>query len=382
MTAVLRLVIEFASFGRANGGTLLARKNPGLPGDGQTHVQLSQSRSTRVCKNTQGVSTQAGSRWHVLMVRKAQAVIRLNQELRTARSRAELVATIKAKAEEFDSRHVATAIYTLAMLPPRRGNTACLRHTAAAVECLADQLAKELVVHGFGHRSLSNVCWAVAKLSGETPLLEAQTVSLSSAAAGLTSQMNSQGLSNTCWALAVLRLPLQEGASFWRSAAAAMLCLDTAEPQHLATLLWAMATSQVEDRFPMVGDAVEAIVRQACSMYKEISPQNLAICAWSFARLAEAPEPLLTLLSTAALERGLEGFQPQEISTAAWAFARIAEVSEKESYEDFRLRLVRAGCARLPEFTQQGLSNLAFALSSSMPPPRPRGKQRQDGGPE
>ncbi|CAE7697198.1 unnamed protein product, partial [Symbiodinium necroappetens] len=245
----------------------------------------------------------------------------------------------------------------------------------------------ELVVHGFGHRSLSNVCWAIAKLSGETPLFEAQTVPLASAAAGLTSQMNSQGLSNTCWALAVLRLSLQGGdrlvsGSFWRAAAAAIQSLDTAEPRHLATLLWAMATSQVEDRFPMAGDAVEAIVRQASIMYKEISPQNLAICAWSFARLAEAPDPLLTLLSTAALERGLEGFEPQEISTAAWAFARIAEVSEKESYEDFRLRLVMAGCTRLSEFTQQGLANLAFALSASMAPPRPRGKQRRHGGAE
>ncbi|OLP81440.1 hypothetical protein AK812_SmicGene38012 [Symbiodinium microadriaticum] len=356
------------------------------------------------------------------MVRKAQAVIRLNQELRTARSRAELVATIKAKADEFDSRHVATAIYTFAMLPPRPRTTACLRQTAAEVlafstgtahkgrqeladhrvqvECLADQMAKELVVHGFGHRSLSNVCWAIAKLSGETPLFEAQTVPLASAAAGLTSQMNSQvpEMSGPVEYVLGVGSPqavvARRGQACFGQFLAGGRCGHT-ELGHCRAPAFgnpAVGNGNVAsggnahawkfDRFPMAGDAVEAMVRQASSMYKEISPQNLAICAWSFARLAEAPDPLLTLLSTAALERGLQGFEPQEISTAAWAFARIAEVSEKESYEDFRLRLVMAGCTRLSEFTQQGLANLAFALSASMAPPRPRGKQRRHGGAE
>ncbi|CAK8996408.1 unnamed protein product [Durusdinium trenchii] len=142
---------------------------------------------------------------------KALTTLQLNKELRSVRSLNALAAIVEARCLEFDGHHVATSIYSLAKLAS--GRSADVAGFAVA-GLLSQRLEEELHRDGLRHRSLSNVCWAVAKLSAATPLLEGCAISLAIAGASRAFEMNSQGLSNTCWAMAILQMKLR--ALLWR----------------------------------------------------------------------------------------------------------------------------------------------------------------------
>ncbi|CAL1165986.1 unnamed protein product [Cladocopium goreaui] len=310
------------------------------------------------------------------MDKTAATVLQLNKELRTARSVDDLGSIVEERLPEFDGRHVATCIYGLATLDTRLD--AGKWSVGRVGRKLAPRLTKELESEGLGHRSLSNVCWAVAKLSSAAPELESLSVSLALAGAPRTFEMNSQGLSNTCWAVAALQLAVTEGADFWRAACHAcpsvIVTSESSEellPQHLTTLVWAMAVARAEDTFEHAGDASDAVAQQAAASYREFSPQNIAMTLWAFAKLSQAPEPLVFLFQRQACSDGLKGFGAMQISTTVWAMARIAEVSKHAAKQGiFRALLIQKGCKRLAEFSEQGIANLSFALSNQLNIPR------------
>eukprot|EP00435_Cladocopium_sp_Y103_P005443 s699_g1.t2 len=107
---------------------------------------------------------------------KAATVLQLNKELRTARSVNDLGSIVEERLLEFDGRHVAICIYGLATLDTRLD--AGKWSVGRVGRKLVPQLTKELESEGLGHRSLSNICWAVAKLSSAAPELESLSVSL------------------------------------------------------------------------------------------------------------------------------------------------------------------------------------------------------------
>ncbi|CAK9102813.1 Uncharacterized protein SCF082_LOCUS48045, partial [Durusdinium trenchii] len=142
-------------------------------------------------------------------------------------------------------------------------------------------------------------------------------------------------------------------------------------PQHLATLGWAMAIARVEDTFQHAGNAMDAVAQQAAFSHHLFSAQNVAITLWAFAKLLQAPEPLLFLFRRHVRRNQFRGFEAMPIAATVWALARIAEVSEHATrHNAFRIQLVRRGCEQLSDFSEQGIANLSFALAAGMKPAR------------
>ena len=174
---------------------------------------------------------------------------------------------------------------------------------APLLRAIASHVTKPTLLQSLDPRDVATLAYAFAKLRmPDTALFEA----LAERALALP-DANAQDVAVTAWAFARVGVQHQALLSDFSSRATDATFLDTFRPQELATFLWACAKSDVRN-----GDILEAITI-ALQKYP-LNPQQIAMAAWSFAKLGELPSALFEALASQALRpKTLHSFRAREV---------------------------------------------------------------------
>jgi hypothetical protein len=136
------------------------------------------------------------------------------------------------------------------------------------------------------------------------------------------------------------------------------------QPQHLATLLWAMAKLNIVDH-SFVGD----LVKRALSVANSLKAQDMANIAWSLAKMGMVHYPdMFRMICNRISDRSgiISQFKPMEIASTTWAFGTIGYKgmgieSKKSIVID---SLVNECLTRdLRDFSPQALANVLWAMA-------------------
>lgn len=248
-------------------------------------------------------------------------------------------------------------------------------------------------------RLIMRTLWALGKLGYRSPDVDEVLLCAATAAQVQLHQFSSQELSNTLWGLARLSQSLEanSGVSSQKAKAASTRLanaifqestprVSTFSGQCLANSLWALARLEIEGpQAEAFGYACAAQIHQ--DMFQEISPQALANSLWALARLKMRKEVTVPFASDVARRMTIgpeliQLFFPQELSMTLWAMAKILgrvggakknwggppslQTSEENllAITAFASSVAAEASRRMPEFSPQGLSNIAWALST------------------
>merc|ERR1719162_1207206 len=99
-----------------------------------------------------------------------------------------------------------------------------------------------------------------------------------------------------------------------------------ANPQDLASMAWAVATSRVRDQPAVL--LLDRLAKEAEPRLGEFKGQDMAMCAWAFAKVqAREQGRFLRSLADEALARAAE-LNGQNISNIVWSLATVRELHE------------------------------------------------------
>ncbi|CAE8653895.1 unnamed protein product, partial [Polarella glacialis] len=207
----------------------------------------------------------------------------------------------------------------------------------------------------FSSQDSANLAWAWATLRVQDGGSDCIRALCKEAAVKMGSFLPRQ-LSNLVWAVAKLSTPLQdEGELLQRAASSARLRLSEFNSQALSNLAWAWGTLHAENCSPLLGPLTD----EASKRNFDLAPQGLSNFAWSLAKAAfrGAPESLGKLAAEATL-RVVE-MEVQHLANLAWAFASLDERSS-EAVLLFDA-LAEESLERLDDFKPQELASLVWA---------------------
>lgn len=139
----------------------------------------------------------------------------------------------------------------------------------------------------------------------------------------------------------------------------------------VASCVWAMATLGQRERARLL----DALAARAIQVSAQLEPHAVSQIAWSFSALSfDCPELMEALAEAAtrllASPAGRAGFGAQAVSMLALAYATLNRAQSAPSRRMLAALGERA-LEILPEFTTQGLSNLAWGLAAAAFYPAP-----------
>ena len=134
------------------------------------------------------------------------------------------------------------------------------------------------------------------------------------------------------------------------------------QPQHLATLLWAMAKLSIID--PAF---VEALVQRSIDVCDSLKAQDMANIAWSLAKMGVPHVRMFGLICARISDRRgiINQFKPMEIASTTWAFGTVGAKGMGVSDISVVIESLVAECLcrDLREFSPQALANVLWALA-------------------
>ena len=239
-------------------------------------------------------------------------------------------------------------------------------------------LVAEGVPDTFGAQNVSNVAWSFAKVAMGSDALFGV---LGDFAASIIDQFSNQNCSNTLYAFALAN---RRHDAFFRSMCGEIVRQEAAwspSGQDIANSAWALATigltvapagddkSQVKRRLEDGPDAdyfatpaFAALSRAAVRVCgRGFNSQNIANCAWAYARAGSRDTALFDALARVA-EPLLDGFKSQELANLAWAYAKLNLV---ERAQVLFLQLARVAQAKLGRYNAQDVTNTLWAFASN-----------------
>ena len=133
------------------------------------------------------------------------------------------------------------------------------------------------------------------------------------------------------------------------------------QPQHLATLLWAMAKLSIVDP-AFVND----LVGKAMDVSDSLKAQDMANIAWSLAKMGVQHEEMFGMICDRIASGAIIGqFKPMEIASTTWAFGTVGRTGMGISEIGPVIEALAGECLSrdLRDFSPQALANVLWALS-------------------
>jgi len=278
-------------------------------------------------------------------VRKDSAhEIRLNKEIATRWTAAELLDFAEDRRTEFDVANAVTTLHRIAKATDRwnfKRDPRLRQVIAQTVDILSDES------RGATARDVAKTQWSMGRLKHSDHMVQDR---LSETVLRRIDDFEPQGLSNIIWSYAYTGPPssavLQAvGAKFWQSVT---LC----DPQALSNVAWSFAKLSVSCP-PMLDDIATAAVKKA----EGFDPQGLANLAWALATLQQPHPPLFECLAEVFAEDTAR-WQPQNIANLLWAYAKLL-VTDSRLLDAVAAEAV----ATVDNWSYQGLANITWAYA-------------------
>ena len=134
------------------------------------------------------------------------------------------------------------------------------------------------------------------------------------------------------------------------------------QPQHLATLMWAMAKLSIIDS-GFVGDLIE----RSIGVCDSLKAQDMANIAWSLAKMGVVHQRMFGIICTRISDRKgiINQFKPMEIASTTWAFGTVGAKGMGVSNISVVIESLVSECLsrELREFSPQALANVMWALA-------------------
>ena len=134
------------------------------------------------------------------------------------------------------------------------------------------------------------------------------------------------------------------------------------QPQHLATLLWAMAKLSIIDTA-----FVEDLVQRSMDVYESLKAQDMANIAWSLAKMGITHLRMFNIICNRISDRTgiIKQFKPMEIASTTWAFGTVGAKGMGVSDISVVIESLVSECLErdLREFSPQALANVLWALA-------------------
>jgi very-short-patch-repair endonuclease/precorrin-6B methylase 2 len=128
-------------------------------------------------------------------------------------------------------------------------------------------------------------------------------------------------------------------------------------PQNIANLLWALATSGVSPNAALV----QAMSSEAVAKAKAFNPQDIANLLWALATLGVSPSAALVQAMSSEAVAKAKAFKPQEIANLLWALATSGVSPNAALVQAMSSEAV----AKAKDFNPQNIANLLWALATS-----------------
>jgi len=180
--------------------------------------------------------------------------------------------------------------------------------------------------------------------------------SISSVAITQSSEWHPRDLANTVWAwarLVVLDRPLLDAIS-----EASLAKIDRMNQQDLSNTAWAYAQLEMQE-VPLIYAIADRVLPMLGERLVPETARDLALLAWSLARLGLANGPLFDVIAAQSLKHIAAGTSSsQALSNTAWAFA-----TSSLPHEPLFEAIAKNALATLTEFGQQELANTAWAFA-------------------
>jgi hypothetical protein len=253
-------------------------------------------------------------------------------------------------------QHLSCLLSTLARLQPTAWSTAST--AAASRRTLTSRQQQQLLLQQFtelGHaafsevlqqlpalqpREASNVLWAACKLQHPPAAPQLKQLLAHMAQPALLARSNAQDVSMALYAAAVLGVQVAEQ-QLEALLAVAAANIDSAAPQALANMLWAVATLQYRPReqwLSMVEDRCCDLLQQQASHQQIGSAFSAAFTCkglhqllWSMAKLQWMPEQRFLSLFWSVSQAELPHMTPHGTTGILWAAASL-EVMPPEAW--------------------------------------------------
>ena len=134
------------------------------------------------------------------------------------------------------------------------------------------------------------------------------------------------------------------------------------QPQHLATLLWAMAKLSIID-----SAFVEDLVQRSMDVYESLKAQDMANIAWSLAKMGITHLRMFNIICNRISDRTgiIKQFKPMEIASTTWAFGTVGAKGMGVGDISVVIESLVSECLErdLREFSPQALANVLWALA-------------------
>ena len=134
------------------------------------------------------------------------------------------------------------------------------------------------------------------------------------------------------------------------------------QPQHLATLLWAMAKLSIVDP-----GFVDALAQRAIDVCDSLKAQDMANIAWSLAKMGVAHHRMFAMICSRISDRRgiINHFKPMEIASTTWAFGTVGAKGMGVGDISVVIESLVSECLSrdLCEFSPQALANVLWALA-------------------
>eukprot|EP00438_Fugacium_kawagutii_P015065 Skav200432 [mRNA] locus=scaffold578:85572:87562:- [translate_table: standard] len=165
-------------------------------------------------------------------------------------------------------------------------------------------------------------------------------------------EFDPQGLANLTWAIATSSVhdpPLMAALS-----SESIAKMRHFLPQNLGNTAWTLGKLSLQD-FQLL----HAMAGASISCLSEHKPQEISNTAWALAKLGFKHNPWMDALAQAALEN-MEDLNPHDLSGIAWAFATLSYTQ----HGDLLRAISRASLRLLSEFNSQDLANSAWSFAT------------------
>lgn len=125
--------------------------------------------------------------------------------------------------------------------------------------------------------------------------------------------------------------------------------------QDLSNTAWSLGQQICKD-VPLISSVAVAAEKRLKS--GNLSPREISVFAWAFAKLGFSSKPLMDAIGRATLVKMVE-FDALQISSTRWAFAKL-RCEDREVLE----RLSQVAIQRSDEFSARHISNMVWSCAS------------------
>lgn len=134
------------------------------------------------------------------------------------------------------------------------------------------------------------------------------------------------------------------------------------QPQHLATLLWAMAKLSIIDP-----GFVEDLIQRSIDVCDSLKAQDMANIAWSLAKMGIVHQRMFGIICARISDRKgiINQFKPMEIASTTWAFGTVGAKGMGVDNISVVIESLVSECLsrELRDFSPQALANVMWALA-------------------